>query len=301
MRFKVNSEDTPAINRTNPLVSFDSIRRIPFKDLRLEHRPLSTSQTAKVFVGTWKSQPVVAKYPLPSSSSGSLLRELHYLRLLAGLKTVSRLVGYSEKGGRPVVVTRYYKGETLGARLDRGPLSSDEFFKTGGLLLSGLASVHHREVIHCDLKPENIFLTHDSRVILLDFGSAWKSEESERVVRLHMTPHYFPPEWAMQDSLQDFFDFTPDKRIDIFQMGIVLFQMLTGRHPFAEDCKTVEEVISKIYRQSLKPDFGHLLSGASAAYRPVVQKALSHDPKNRQPNALALLRDFENVKRSGKP
>jgi WD40 repeat protein len=135
--------------------------------------------------------------------------------------------------GRPFVVTELLEGETLGERLRKGALSLREAVETAVHIAQGVAAAHAKTIAHRDLKPANVFLTTDGRVKILDFGLArWEGlgpEETTASVATDPgtrlgTVGYMSPEQVRGGR--------GDHRSDIFSFGVLLYEMVSGRHPF---------------------------------------------------------------------
>ena len=135
--------------------------------------------------------------------------------------------------GRPYVVTELLEGETLGERLRKGALPLREAVETAVQVARGLAAAHAKAIAHRDLKPANVFLVRDGRVKILDFGLArveglhpedvTASVTTDPGTRLG-TVGYMSPEQIRGGR--------GDHRSDVFSLGILLFEMASGRHPF---------------------------------------------------------------------
>jgi serine/threonine-protein kinase len=121
------------------------------------------------------------------------------------------------------------EGQNLRQRL-RHRLSLDEFFTIVIQCAEALVSAHKRGIVHCDIKPENIMLTSQGQVKILDFGVAKhlpRSDQSSTVDRAGTfagTPAYMSPEVLLEQA--------PDGRADVFSLGVVAYEVLTGQHPF---------------------------------------------------------------------
>ena len=139
-----------------------------------------------------------------------------------------------EENGQPFLAMELLSGETLGARIRRGPLSPAETMRLAEDLLAGLAALHETGIVHRDVKPSNFFLTpHGGR--LVDFGLASEPlPEAAPVIgstpevtspgQLHGTPGYMAPEQILGHTV--------DARTDLFAVGAMLYEALTGRRPF---------------------------------------------------------------------
>jgi serine/threonine protein kinase/tetratricopeptide (TPR) repeat protein len=133
-----------------------------------------------------------------------------------------------EESGEIFLVMEYVEGETLRERLRR-PLALEEFLHIAMQCADALVAAHAHGIVHCDLKPENIMLTATQQVKILDFGVAKhlpRTDQSSTVEPgvLAGTPAYMSPE-VLLDNL-------PDGRADIFSLGVVFYEALTGHHPF---------------------------------------------------------------------
>jgi serine/threonine protein kinase/tetratricopeptide (TPR) repeat protein len=133
-----------------------------------------------------------------------------------------------EENGEIFLVMEYVEGETLRERLRR-PLALEEFLHIAMQCADALVAAHAHGIVHCDLKPENIMLTATQQVKILDFGVAKhlpRTDQSSTVEPgvLAGTPAYMSPE-VLLDNL-------PDGRADIFSLGVVFYEALTGHHPF---------------------------------------------------------------------
>ncbi|MBL8142946.1 MAG: protein kinase [Acidobacteria bacterium] len=140
--------------------------------------------------------------------------------------------------GVPYSVTELLDGETLRARLDVAPLPWKAAVDVAAAIADGLAAAHAKQIVHRDVKPDNIFLTRDERVKILDFGLARSAEpaptttESPTMIETSVgtlvgTVGYMAPEQVRGLSL------TPS--VDLFGLGCVLFEMVTGRRAFERE------------------------------------------------------------------
>ncbi|KYG04438.1 protein kinase, partial [Sorangium cellulosum] len=162
---------------------------------------------------------------------GALAREALALATLA-IPGVARYVAHgATAGGRLYLATEWLEGETLSERLDRAPLTIAEGLTLAARVAETLAAVHRLGFVHCDVKPGNLLLEGGDleRARLIDFGAARFSADEEEFPTLgeiRGTPQYMAPEQARGEP-------QIDARADVFALGSVLFECLTGRAAFA--------------------------------------------------------------------
>ncbi len=180
--------------------------------------------------------------------------------------------------GRLYMVMACYEGETLKQRLMRGPLSIEEATYVTRSVAAGLARAHREGIVHRDVKPANIFLTEDGQVKVLDFGIA-KMMGDAALTRTGLsvgTPYYMAPEQALGES---------EPRSDLWALGVILYEMLTGERPFHGPHQTaiIQAVLNKEPEPVLnkRPD-------TPATLIQVVERALVKDPDLRFQNAEEL-------------
>jgi serine/threonine-protein kinase len=189
--------------------------------------------------------------------------------------------------GAPWIAMELLNGESLGQRLERGPLSVAEALKVADGVLSALAEVHDEGIVHRDLKPDNIFLattrSGEWTPKILDFGVA--KDTGDELNKLTATgavvgtAHYISPEQAR--GVGDI-----DARADVYAMGVVLFESLSGRMPY--DAPTLTQLIAKMFTeapQRLEDVAPHVPKPISDA----VQTCLEQDRAKRFQTARALL------------
>lgn len=183
-----------------------------------------------------------------------------------------------------------------GADLSRYIRSQMSFERRLGILGEVSRALHYgheQGVIHRDVKPANIFIRRDGRISLLDFGVAKLPDKPLTATgRLVGTPAYMAPEYILETPV--------DRRADVFGLGVVAFQLLSGTRPW-----TADEAHTLLVRICTTPAarFEENLAGAPveipAALVPalgaVIHRALAHDPNRRHANALELARDFESL------
>lgn len=194
----------------------------------------------------------------------------------------------SEHEGVPFLVMELLDGEPLSARLARGHLTLDEAAAVLIPLMEVVSTFHQRGLVHRDLKPSNVFLTTRG-VKLLDFGLARPTQRDDALTATLLTSpgavtgtmRYMAPEQITGDPI--------DARADIFALGVLSFEMLTGRIPF--DAATNVEWLNAV----LKDDPPPLGDPALQAIDPIVTRALQRRPQDRYETVEQMLHDFRAV------
>lgn len=179
--------------------------------------------------------------------------------------------------GAPYFVMEFVEGKTLESFFDVAPLPIARAAVWAGDLATALGQAHRANVIHGDVKPANILVTLDQQVKLGDFGIARFSTQASGSGNLMGTPAYLSPEQIL-GNLQD-------RRSDLFSLGIVLYQMSTGKRPFDGD--SVEAVCAQIISSAPLPP-SHHNPALPAEFDHVVMRCLSKNPEDRFPSAEAF-------------
>jgi serine/threonine-protein kinase len=198
------------------------------------------------------------------------------------------LVGVIDAGeddGRPYIVFEYIKGRTLKRRLqEEGRLPIDEAVAYAIEIGRGLTAAHARKLVHRDVKPQNVLIDPDGRAKVTDFGIA-RSLESKGLTatgRVLGTTDYVAPEQAMGVEV--------DERSDVYSLGVVLYEMLTGDVPFRAE--TQVGVAMKHVNEPM-PDVQTKRPEVSAAVASVVDRATTKDPRDRYGTVAEMVRDLE--------
>jgi tetratricopeptide (TPR) repeat protein/predicted Ser/Thr protein kinase len=190
--------------------------------------------------------------------------------------------------GRTCIVMQYVEGETLADRLRRGPLPPRDALAMTEHIADALATAHRRGVIHRDLKPQNIILTPSGRPKLLDFGIASTADATVSDTQTRSgdivpefpagTPGYMSPEQVHQDAV--------DGRSDLFSLGAVLFESLTGRRAF--EARTKLETYDRVLHAH-PPPVSSLQQGLTESHDELCRRLLAKDPADRFQSADELL------------
>ena len=205
---------------------------------------------------------------------------------------VASIYDVVEENGEIFLVMEFVEGETLRQRLNR-PVTMEAFLDLGTQCVEALAAAQRAGMIHGDIKPENIMLTPTGQVKVLDFGLAKNlpsGEESPTIDRAGTfagTPAYMAPEVLMERD--------PDGRADIFSLGVVFYEILTGNHPFR--ASTFLATCDRIRKVKPAP-IRSLNSSAPGDLEQVVVKMLAKEPSERYADAGQLLVDLRYVQQT---
>jgi serine/threonine-protein kinase len=187
-------------------------------------------------------------------------------------------------------------GETLREKIDRGPLPVAQVFELGAQIGEGLSSAHAAGILHRDLKPHNVMVTADGRVKLLDFGLAKFLERREsdpdaatmaRETSPGMTlgtAGYMAPEQALGKEV--------DARADVFALGVVLYEMATGKSPFRGE--TLAAFFDSLLHDA-PPSPSTLNPDLPADLARIVERAMEKEPARRYASASELVSDLRGV------
>jgi hypothetical protein len=198
---------------------------------------------------------------------------------------VVAVIDAGEDGGYPYIVLEYVEGETLKQRIDRlGRLPVDEAAAYAIEIGRGLAAAHAHRMVHRDVKPQNVLIDAEGRAKVTDFGIARTLEADglTKTGRVLGTTDYVAPEQAMGHGV--------DSRSDIYSLGVLLYEMLTGDVPFTAE--TVVGVAMKHVHEQM-PDVQQSRPEISSALAAVIERATSKDAKSRYPDMASFLTDLE--------
>jgi serine/threonine protein kinase len=185
------------------------------------------------------------------------------------------------------IVMAYYEGQSLRGKIKRGPLKQKDVIDIALQVAQGISAAHKKGIVHRDVKPANILVTNDGAAKILDFGIAKLSgqEGLTRPLSTVGTVSYMSPEQARGEHV--------DVRTDIWSLGIVMYEMITGRLPFKGDntqailyCVMNEEPRSvKDLRAEIPLELEH-----------IIHKSLAKDPKKRFSSGRELAAELEDLK-----
>jgi serine/threonine protein kinase/tetratricopeptide (TPR) repeat protein len=190
--------------------------------------------------------------------------------------------------GQIFIVMALYDGETIKKKIERGPLKLDEALGLAIQVAQGLGKAHESGMIHRDIKPANVMVTHDGVAKIVDFGLA-KLTGMTRVTRTGATVGtmaYMSPEQAQGETV--------DSRSDIWSLGAMIYEMVTGQRPFRGDFENA--VMYSILNVQPEPMTG-LRTGVPMELERIVGKAMAKFPAERYQHADELLVDLNHVRR----
>ena len=204
-------------------------------------------------------------------------------QLLANLehRAIVPVYDYGEHEGEPFLVMRLMTGGTLYDRLLNWQMDIGEINQIVQRICSALAKIHENDLIHRDIKPANILFDSDGAAYLSDFGIV-RMVEGRHSSMQFATPKYTSPEQINDEPL--------DARTDIYQMGIVLYEMLAGHSPFEASStsaliyKHLSEPVPTINDAELSPE-----------YDAIIAQAMAKAPSERYASAMALAQAFNDV------
>src|SRR5688500_16442618 len=193
-------------------------------------------------------------------------------------------------GGQPYLVLELLLGESLDARMRRGPIPPEQVVRIAGQIAGALAAAHRAGVVHRDLKPQNVYLVPrddeagGERVKVLDFGIS-KIRGSQTVKTndstILGTPQYMAPEQATGNHA------AVDERTDVFALGAMVYEMLAGRPAFTG--QNIPEVVYKVVYEPPAPLAPLAPPGATPRMIEAVERALAKEQEARCPDVALFI------------
>jgi formylglycine-generating enzyme required for sulfatase activity len=200
---------------------------------------------------------------------------------------------YGEENGQPFLVMRYLNGGSLASRIKAGPLPIPETAKVLVRIGSALEAAHEKGIVHRDLKPANILFDQYGEAYLSDFGIAKLSEATTTLTGSSIlgTPAYMSPEQITGEG-------KVDGRSDIYALGILLFEMLTGSRPFKADTPSQ---MMMMHLAARTPRIPEERTDIPDGVNLVLGRAMDKNPGSRFQKASELVSAFSVVTTGGKP
>ena len=201
-------------------------------------------------------------------------------------KNVVRIFDLGEAEGTKFITMEFVAGEDLRSALRRqGKFSAREAVAVIQQICRALDAAHTEDVIHRDLKPQNVMLDPQGRVVVMDFGLARSLESSDGMTQtgaLVGTLEYMSPEQALGATL--------DQRSDLFAAGLIFYELLTGKAPYKADT-AIASLMKRTHERAIPA--AEVDSSVPISLSTIVSRCLERDPKDRYQRAADLLHDLE--------
>ena len=193
-----------------------------------------------------------------------------------------------EKKSRPYIAMEYLEGQTLSELLNTvRPLPEPDGVQIASRICTALSYLHQQDVVHRDLKPANIMLCNDGTIRIMDFGIA-KSLASRRLTFVGFTPAMGTPDYMAPEQVKGS---RGDHRTDIYSLGAILYEMVTGELPFAGDSPYVI-MNARVTGDPQAPR--KINSKLTPVIEEIILHAMERDPKRRYQSALEMRAELDN-------
>jgi serine/threonine-protein kinase len=190
--------------------------------------------------------------------------------------------------GRMFIVMPCYEGETLQAKIEQGPMKIEEAVSAAIQVASGLSKAHEKGIVHRDIKPGNVFITDDDLVKIVDFGLA-KLASQPKLTKTGITVGtvpYMSPEQAGDNGI--------DHRTDVWAVGVLIYEMITGRLPFRGSHEMA--LVYSIINEAPEP-MTAVRTGVPMELERIVAKSLAKNPAERYPHIQDMLVDLRAIEK----
>jgi len=236
-------------------------------------------------------RPVALKFLPPELTRDAEAKErfIHEARATSALQhtNICTIHAIDEtEDGQLFICMDYYKGETLKKKIEKRPLKLDEAINIATQIAQGLAKAHEAGIVHRDIKPANIIITEDGEVKILDFGLV-KLTGFTKLTKPGSTlgtTWYMSPEQLRGEKI--------DYRTDIWALGVVLYEMITGQQPFKGE---YEQAVSYAILNDEPESITALRSGMPIALDGIISKTLAKQPKQRYQHIDEIPVDLTNI------
>jgi serine/threonine-protein kinase len=259
--------------------------------------PVARSGMASIFraTDTRDSRQVALKIPHPDMESDPILFDRFQREAGIGEKLnhpkVMRVFG-GEKRSRIYMVMEWCEGRLLRQILDEGRMPHDRAIRIAIGVLDALEYIHANGVVHRDLKPENIMVDVDDNIKLIDFGIA-SDTSARRLTYANFTATLGTPDYISPEQVKGK---RGDGRSDIFAMGVILYEMLSGKVPFSGP-SPLAAMNDRLLNHPLPPSVAD--PSITPQLQEVLYRALERDPKNRYVKAHDFAWDLEHLDQVG--
>ena len=259
--------------------------------------PVARSGMASIYRATdlRDNRQVALKIPHPDMEADPILSDRFLRESGIGEKLnhpkVMRVYG-GEKRSRVYMVMEWCEGRLLRQIMDEGRMPHERAIRITVAVLDALDYIHESGVVHRDLKPENIMVDEQDNVKLIDFGIASDSA-ARRLTYANFTatlgtPNYISPEQVKGKR--------GDGRSDIYAVGVILYEMLTGKLPFTGPTP-LAAMNDRLLNHPMPPSVAD--PSVSPQLQEVLYRAIERDPKNRYPSAHEFKHDLEHLDQVG--
>jgi eukaryotic-like serine/threonine-protein kinase len=231
-------------------------------------------------------RPVAIKlFPKELASGEARQRFIQEARVVGQLSHPSIItlhdMGIEEATQTPYLVMEYLEGQPLDRILEKGSVPYPRACAWAAEVACALGVAHRKGVIHGDVKPANMLITDDGRLKLMDFGMARLASRDSKATPLVGTPAYWCPEQIMGKP--------QDARSDLFSLGVVLYEMVTGKRPF--DADSLQAICSRVLSSTPLPP-SHANPSVPSNFDGIVARCLAKDPAARYAPAEALAEEL---------
>ena len=240
---------------------------------------------------------VALKFLPPSFSSDdeAKLRFIHEAKAASALEHTNICTIHEideTDDGQIYIVMSCYEGETLKKKIERGSLNIEQAIEITIQIAEGLVKAHESDIIHRDIKPANIFITNDGVVKILDFGLAKVAGQTQltQMGSTIGTVAYMSPEQTRGDTI--------DHRTDIWSLGVVLYEMLTGQLPFKGEYEQAM-IYSLLNENPLS--IRKLSPGFSEEVENIVFKLIEKEQENRHQHCNEIITDLQTIIKKPQP
>jgi len=254
--------------------------------------PVARSGMASIYraVDVRDNRIVALKIPHPDMEADPVLYD-RFQREAGNHPRIMRVFG-GEKRSRIYMVMEWCEGRLLREILDEGRIAPDRAIRIAVAVLEALEYIHDNGVVHRDLKPENIMVDENDNVKLIDFGIA-SDAAARRLTYANVTaalgsPNYISPEQVKGKR--------GDGRSDVYSMGVILYEMLTGKLPFTGS-SPMQVINDRLLNHPMPPSVAD--PSVSPQLQEVLYRALERDPVNRYAKARDFAHDLQHLEQVG--
>ena len=280
-----------------PMAFLDTIESGSLIDSYRIEGPVAHSGMASIFRATdiRDNRAVALKIPHPDMEADPILFDRFQREGAIGEKLnhpmVMRVYG-GEKRSRVYMVMEWCEGRLLREILSHGRITHERAIRIAVKVLSALEYIHEQGVVHRDLKPENIMVDEHDNVKLIDFGIAGDSG-ARRLTYANLTSTLGTADYISPEQVKGK---RGDGRSDIYSMGVILYEMLTGRLPFSGS-SPMEVMNDRLLNHPVPPTISD--PRISPQMQEVLYRALERDPQNRYAHAREFAHDLQHLDQVG--